>query len=143
MKPTPSLQELFDRVYVHLLSQNEPAKAWAPSVCNELCRYRGDRGRKCAIGVLIPDNLYIQQMEQETISDTFRRIGWECPQGLERALRRLQIIHDETSPTHWNYLLKRFAEDHGLIFTDLEPAYAARRALRQKYIKKIGTTLGL
>lgn len=53
-------QEIFNTVYNGLHAQN-----FDKSHDDELivCRYRDDNGRKCAVGVLIPDELYNSEME--------------------------------------------------------------------------------
>ena len=57
-----SKQEIFDRVAIHLMTQGHPA-------VNEDgdCRYRGERGTSCAVGCLIPDELYDPEIEGESI----------------------------------------------------------------------------
>ena len=48
-------QEVFDVVAKHLLTQNAKSMddPW-----DEMCAYRGENGRRCAVGALIPDDLY-------------------------------------------------------------------------------------
>jgi hypothetical protein len=53
-------QQTFDRVLAHLRAQGVPATA-SPS--GGACNYRTKDGRMCAIGVLIPDNLYDPRIE--------------------------------------------------------------------------------
>lgn len=50
-------QSLFEKAALGLLAQNRRC------VSNGLCLYRDDNGNKCAIGHLIPDNLYSEDME--------------------------------------------------------------------------------
>jgi len=50
-----TLQETFDKVARHLLTQQ--AKAEQP---DGNCAYRGEHGRKCAVGCLISDEEYEQ-----------------------------------------------------------------------------------
>lgn len=50
-------QEIFDTVYEKLLKQGKA------STFDGKCRYRGANGNKCAIGHLIPDELYESYME--------------------------------------------------------------------------------
>lgn len=47
-----SKQEIFDRTAAHLLAQGEPA-----SISGD-CMYRTPNGLKCAVGALIPDEVY-------------------------------------------------------------------------------------
>ena len=53
-------QEIFDTVATHLFSQGEQSLFKGSAM---LCAYRGDGGRKCAAGVLIPDSYYTKKME--------------------------------------------------------------------------------
>ena len=46
-------QEIFDTVLTHLREQGEAATSAGGS-----CRYRGANGTACAVGCLIPDELY-------------------------------------------------------------------------------------
>ena len=50
-------QEAFDKALAHLRQQGRPAMNVA------LCTYRSDDGGKCAVGALIPDELYTMGME--------------------------------------------------------------------------------
>jgi hypothetical protein len=56
-------QEIFDTVAKHLLAQGERAITE-----NGACAYRGVEGRKCAIGCLIPDEVYDPNMECTSLS---------------------------------------------------------------------------
>ncbi len=57
-------QEIFDKVYTHLVNQ----KVRSLSRNSNLCTYRGENGTKCAIGCLIPDELYDFSFEKKGIS---------------------------------------------------------------------------
>ncbi len=54
-------QEIYDKVSKHLLTQNKKSKL------DGKCSYRGDNHTSCAIGCLIPYDLYDSQMEGGTI----------------------------------------------------------------------------
>ena len=70
------------------------------------CKYRGTQDRKCAIGVLIPDNRYIKDMDDGlgmniicskfikyyNLEDIFKNID-------KSLLRQLQMTHDR--PSSW------------------------------------------
>ena len=47
-----NIQEIFDTVSVHLLTQNEKSQE---SDFYRSCLYRGPNGTKCAVGCLIKD----------------------------------------------------------------------------------------
>lgn len=50
-----NIQEIFDTVSVHLLTQNEKSQE---SSFYSSCLYRGPNGTKCAVGCLIKDEFY-------------------------------------------------------------------------------------
>ena len=54
-------QQAFDLVIQHLWNQNRTSRRdWRQA---EGCAYRGTGGARCAIGALIPDDLYREDME--------------------------------------------------------------------------------
>lgn len=57
-------QEYFDEVWNHFVVEEAPN-----STDGEYYRYRGPNGEKCAIGLLIPDELYDPKMELTTIEE--------------------------------------------------------------------------
>jgi hypothetical protein len=107
-------REIFDKVRDHLLTQNEQAT-------NEEgeCRYRGDRGTKCAVGCLITDEAYNSNFEGATVGLLGGDPRLDTPRGnLMRSallasgidvtnvetlllLESLQQIHDSTEPCTW------------------------------------------
>lgn len=105
-------QEIFDTVATHLMKQKE--RAFNHSL--NMCAYRGSNNTKCAIGCLIPDEMYTQKMEANTVSELFAKflnvadhIGGEhlslCSD--------LQKIHDDI-PWDWKNELINLAEKRGL-----------------------------
>ena len=104
-------QEIFDKVCDHLMTQMEKSKL-AP----DLCAYRGKDGLSCAVGCLIPDEVYSEEIEECSVNDpifepTLKAIGVEKDVKL---LHSLQVIHDSYIPTMWRKLLKNLAEDKNL-----------------------------
>lgn len=92
-------QEIVDKVYFHLVDQGEPSYA------SGLCRYRmvnphNLKVLSCAIGCLIPDEIYDLKMEGRTVESL---ISCELlPQDLAQEffdkrllLLKLQKIHDK------------------------------------------------
>lgn len=57
-------QEIFDTVATHLFKQGRRATNWEMP---HMCSYRGAGGSKCAVGVLISDDVYDPMMEGRTI----------------------------------------------------------------------------
>jgi len=100
MTPTTP-QEIFDTVAKHLFEQGKPAL----SSSGGMCVYRGKNGLKCAAGILIPDEMYNDDMEGRTIEETF------LPDNLHKSvdlIMELQEIHDVADPNeirssveHW------------------------------------------
>lgn len=83
-------QKIFDTVATHLFTQGERSYDRSDP---EVCLYRGPNGLKCAVGVLIPDELYDPEMEGLAAwhaipheSDLFENI---------ELLRSLQHVHDD------------------------------------------------
>jgi hypothetical protein len=121
-------QEIFDRVAVHLLTQNEQ--------CRELgggtCVYRDDYGHSCAIGCLIPDEIYDSVIEGTAICDLTdieedeEEWAWLLLDVLIRSevtdkqlsnyslLDALQKLHDCGSPDSWKIRLMHLAIGHDL-----------------------------
>lgn len=63
-----SQQEIFNKVMTHLFAQGEPAKNK-----RDECAYRGLNGKQCAVGCLIPDELYNKKMEGQSVTEVFYR----------------------------------------------------------------------
>ncbi len=98
-------QEIFDTVLSHLRVQG-------PCTLNGMiaCRYRGSNGARCAIGALIPDDLYLPSMERMLITGLIRfmeslgeRYSSLCKtfKEHEKLITRLQLIHDNENKSNW------------------------------------------
>lgn len=87
-------QEIFDKVLAHCRQQGVSATNDAGD-----CMYRGRNGTKCAVGCLIPDNVYVPSMETFlTFSDVVALIpGVTVDQS--QLLRHLQSAHDMGMPS--------------------------------------------
>lgn len=97
-------QQMFDRVATHLLTQKKRAMKLGT------CRYRGPGGTKCAIGALIPDAAYTDDLEDYTVySPAVCDAAGIGPQQQELA-RRLQQIHDTEVPRVWRRKLEEVAQ---------------------------------
>lgn len=57
-------QEIFDKVAVALIDQGKRSVSKSGA-----CRYRGPNGLKCAIGILISDDMYRKDIEQTDVVD--------------------------------------------------------------------------
>lgn len=111
-------QTLFDTVVIALRKQVLPSK-------NEegFCLYRGPHGLKCAVGHLIPDEMYKEEMEDvgafylpkkyPEIEELFD----DCSMHL---IDVLQEIHDCYHPKSWEEEWKKVAQEYDLIMPPLE-----------------------
>ncbi len=120
-------QEIFNKVYRHLLAQGVPAKL--PRASKDICAYRGADGSSCSVGCLIPDQMYDRAIEGVTLNEildcepgtlaggefrlhlTLDRLGLLPHAGL---LIDLQDIHDDVSPEDWEDALESVAKLHNL-----------------------------
>jgi len=124
-------QEIFDTVAKHLFTQGKPAKQMVPDPDSfegedNLCRYRAADGTKCAVGVLLPDELYVESMEGQSLSGLIMNAGKQGQPGLpswmeENAslLMYLQGAHD--SDFYWETTVRmreRLAEIAEEIYLD-------------------------
>lgn len=109
-------QEIFDTVAHHLLTQGEQSLGGTV----DGCAYRGDDGRKCAVGCLIPDELYSPHMEGKTIMGeevytVLQELGlMDGNKG--KLLGDLQFLHDhdEQVPYSWEEDLLSIARGYQL-----------------------------
>ncbi len=118
-------QEIFDKVCVHLFTQRTPAMNDGGD-----CLYRGPDGTRCAVGALIPDDVYEERIE---FKDVYGIREWLIEKKLFRfsdvgLLKELQDVHDcwplgsaLAPPESLATQLRDVAEDHDLddsILTD-------------------------
>lgn len=94
-------QKTYDTVKAHLLKQGE--RSVGPG---DMCMYRGPNGLKCAIGCLIPDELYDPKMEyvgsiDRVLERFFMLEGFLEVENAEdeRFLTALQQAHDARPST--------------------------------------------
>lgn len=113
-------QHLFDVVADHLLTQK--AKSLSTDAMREKgnplgCAYRGANGMKCAVGVMIPDELYSPKLEGWSIfTVNFERVlrkvlGRDVHEDLPYVLQR---VHDMYPVEMWFTKLNEIALDFGL-----------------------------
>ena len=104
MDTTLTLQEVFNAVWERAKDKTKAVtdNRWAD------CLYRAKDGRKCFIGVLIPDAEYDPTMEGDGIIQIKSKLP--CLQGLDvDRLNDLQIIHDAHPVEAWEEKLRDFA----------------------------------
>ena len=120
-------QAIFDKAAVHLLKQGRKSFKEGQS----RCAYRGEGGNCCAIGALIPDELYHPLMDGEGaevkqstdvryLLNKFPEVAAILkPDDMEYISGRdflieLQAIHDSWQPKDWFEALCRTARHYGL-----------------------------
>ena len=92
-------QEVFDKVARHLLTQNARAVDG-----DGFCRYRTPDGLKCAVGCLIPDELYDPEMEGKSVCSLVREesgVGKYLQEFNLALVMALQGVHDAVTPSQW------------------------------------------
>lgn len=115
IKVPNTLQEVFNIVSLHLLTQIKRCLAIYPDRVFPVCSYRNADGMKCAAGALIPDEEYKPEMEKN---------DWKmlCEQAFVQDLfsneiRELQQIHDYNIENDIDFLKKElvnFASKYNL-----------------------------
>lgn len=124
-------QELFDRVKTHLLTQMEKSEGPYNGNGDDICKYRGENGLKCAVGGIIPDDKYDPSIEtyvldrnmwaneEETLEPgeiKLKQILIEV--GVEEEntdlLADLQTVHDSYQPEEWERELANVAQEYEL-----------------------------
>ncbi len=113
-------QQIFNRVATHLLTQKRRAEVSLNG--NVKCVYRAADGAQCAVGCLIPDDMFRPEMEgrgvyvllntQPQLHNLFT--GFAPGEALKNFLGGLQIIHDGQSPHTWKSYLMYFATRYQL-----------------------------
>ena len=111
-------QDIFTKAYLSLASQG-----FKKSVnTHDHCMYRAPNGLKCAIGHLIPDELYHPGLEERTPYGEFLTL-FTVALGIDVHLTdsdgywlcRLQSCHDHSkNPEHLKRTLVDFAREYGL-----------------------------
>lgn len=81
-------QQVYDTVARHIIAQKTAA------VSGYTCRYRTPHGRKCAIGCLIPDDMYDPRMEGYGIRHFMQEFPGVLPPVDSDLLEALQSAHD-------------------------------------------------
>lgn len=112
-------QETFEAVVRHLFAQGKPAY----QDDGNTCAYRGSDDTKCAIGALIPDSMYLKEMDKNVflVDELFLyypKLRERLGEDNKELLRALQWVHDDNA--HWESTetmklqLTAAAIDHGL-----------------------------
>lgn len=111
--------EIFETAAKHLLKQNKQAKGITGVVSWSICLYRGEDGLKCAVGCLIPDKFYTEDIEGKPIkgmsvklSEVLSKSGIPEEESTHSLLALLQDCHDNHEPEEWPELLTGIHSRH-------------------------------
>ena len=120
---------IFRKVAKHLLTQGKRAYGK-----ENQCKYRGEGGTSCAVGCIIKDEFYSEELEGKsvvslkyllgepvTIRDRQKKLHRAVSRSMDRRLmeddvnllRSLQFIHDTHLPSEWHRSLTRLADASG------------------------------
>lgn len=109
-------QFIFDVVYTHLMKQQQRSTSDEGG-----CYYKID-SLMCAIGCLIPDNLYKEEMEGKSVEDLLTDhkglAKYIKPQTID-LLAELQTVHDKRPVSMWKKELEYIAIDFKLEIPEL------------------------
>lgn len=118
-------QEVFETVSRHLFSQGHQSLNTFGA-----CLYRGLKGEMCAVGVLIPDEVYTEDMEYKRIGSLIADHSDKLPDYIHDnmyLLSDLQEVHDYRP--NWltgekmQIALMNVGTDHGLSIEFLDTCY--------------------
>lgn len=122
-----SQQDIFTSIVTQTLRQGARSlRADKTGKSMPVCAYRGAEGRKCAVGGVLPDEVYSPDMDQAagTIADVLEqltvRYGAEAEIVKEITrdldlLTRCQHVHDDVLPEDWYNEFARIARDFDLM----------------------------
>lgn len=115
-------QDIFNRAAGHLLKQGKRA---AKPDDEFSCLYRGPAGTACAVGALIPEDLYTGELEGYGLSGMLKEAPTDLADALQphkQLLWDLQGVHDNSrvGPERWPQRLEEVAARFGLQMIPLE-----------------------
>ncbi len=82
---------------------------------DEVCAYRGDDGKQCAAGCLIPDSEYDHTYEGCSVVSVSFFDRW--PETAVALVVELQATHDNKAPFDWERNFKKLASMFDLTYT--------------------------
>lgn len=118
-------QEAFNRVCEHLAAQGQ--RCSDPETHS--CLYRNEYGLKCAVGALLPDDIYDPSMDigEKGNSLSVEQLVYHYPKVAElfknvdiELMSSLQLIHDGYDTIKWETELRCLSKDCGLSFPDID-----------------------
>ncbi len=127
-----TLQEMFDRAVLGVVTQGKPSVTAVAAVDRILCMYRGEAGTKCAVGHLINDAVYTPELENKgcrskIVQAALEQSIGELPENSTGLLVNLQRAHDGASEfsdflPEFTALARLIATDFHLTFPELPNA---------------------
>ena len=114
-KPAINMQEVFDTVVAH--ARKQKARAIDPK--SHMCAYRTPDGKKCFIGVLIPDSKYNPRIENKGVfaEDIKALLPFSLNAKEHKFLGDLQQIHDSYVVEEWEEKFEEVADEWGLSYS--------------------------
>ena len=104
-------QEVFNKVWDHFITQKKPRGIKSSGGCG----LRGMGNTKCAIGVLIPDEIYFPGMETMPLRSLLPLIGFtEIDSHDFGFFNRLREEHDNSNLKTFRENLRTFARHYNL-----------------------------
>lgn len=91
------MQELFNKVYIGMHKQDFERSVNTNQFGDWVCRYRSADGMRCAVGHIIPDELYDSRMEGYSVYNLYQKftgLPYNEP-ALINFMEKLQTIHDD------------------------------------------------
>lgn len=119
-------QQAFTTIVTHLAQQARRALSLPDTDTRPHCQYRGAEGRKCAIGVLIPDGLYDPEMDAgsgmrvDQILDRYPAVRKLLDGVSPLMLSELQQTHDKTDVGRWPGQVRRVAKTYELTLPEVD-----------------------
>lgn len=97
-----TLQEMFDRAVLGVVTQGKPSVTAATNFNGIRCMYRGEAGTKCAVGHLINDANYTLELEgggsnHHLVIHALEQSLGKLPENSTGLLARLQQAHDSAN----------------------------------------------
>lgn len=105
-------QEAFNRIVTHLRKQGSRALDDTGG-----CRYRTPEGKRCAVGVLLTDEMYLPSFEGTGIWGNnllLATLKTFYPNIKPELLGTLQAIHDGEDPCIWETAFQQIADKYSL-----------------------------
>lgn len=90
-----------ERIRDHLTKQRKQSKAVYAGSSTPSCAYRGDNGLMCAVGCLITDEVYTDDLESlcadvsEVVNALTHSLGFEITEHMEQLCTNWQLYHDD------------------------------------------------